>query len=260
MNRKKDHNPKPRQALFGQDEDPREEEEEEQEPALTKEQTEQIIETGSLTHMGGKHAIHCLTVVGQVEGHYILPSQNKTTKYEHVIPQLVAIEQDPAIEGLIIILNTVGGDVEAGLAIAELIAGMNTPTVSLVLGGGHSIGVPLAVSAKRSFIVPSATMTVHPVRMNGLVLGVPQTLSYFDRMQERIVRFVCANSAITPERFRELMMNSGELTMDMGSVLDGEKAVEEGLINALGGLSDAVGALYAMIESEPKTEEGEAAC
>lgn len=260
MNRQRKHSPKPRQALPGQDEEPREEEEEGQGPALTKEQTEQIIETGSLTHTGGKHTIHCLTVVGQIEGHYILPSQNKTTKYEHVIPQLVAIEQDPAIEGLIIILNTVGGDVEAGLAIAELIAGMKTPTVSLVLGGGHSIGVPLAVSAKRSFIVPSATMTVHPVRMNGLVLGVPQTLSYFDRMQERIVRFVCANSSITPERFRELMMNSGELTMDMGSVLDGEKAVEEGLINALGGLSDAVSALYGMIEEKPKEEEGEEAC
>lgn len=234
-----------------------EKEEEEEGTALTREQTEQIIETGSLTHTGGKHVIHCLTVVGQIEGHYILPSQNKTTKYEHVIPQLVAIEQDPAIEGLMILLNTVGGDVEAGLAIAELIAGMRTPTVSLVLGGGHSIGVPLAVSAKRSFIAPSATMTIHPVRMNGLVLGVPQTLSYFDRMQERIVRFVCANSAISPERFRELMMNSGELTMDMGSVLDGEKAVEEGLIDSLGGLSDAVAALYEMIEEQPAAKETE---
>lgn len=228
----------------------------------TKEQREQIEETGSLTQTKGKHCIHCLTVVGQIEGHYILPSQNKTTKYEHVIPQLVAIEQDPAIEGLIIILNTVGGDVEAGLAIAELISGMKKPTVSLVLGGGHSIGVPLAVSAKKSFIAPSATMTIHPVRMNGLVLGVPQTLSYFDRMQERIVRFVCGNSRITPERFRELMMNSGELAMDMGTVLDGEKAVEEGLIDSLGGLSDVVAELYRQIEKDDppsdQTQEEEA--
>lgn len=168
-------------------------------------QQSEIIETGSVTAQG-RHLIHCLTIIGQVEGHYILPPQNKTTKYEHVIPQLVAIEEDEKIKGLVIILNTVGGDVEAGLAIAELIAGMKKPTVSLVLGGGHSIGVPLAVSAKRSFIVPSATMTIHPVRMNGLVLGVPQTLSYFDKMQERIVRFVTDNSRISPERFRELMM------------------------------------------------------
>lgn len=233
-------------------------EENEDEETLTKEQAEQIVSTGSLTHTKGKHIIHCLTVIGQIEGHYILPSQNKTTKYEHVIPQLVAIEQDPSIEGLLIILNTVGGDVEAGLAIAELIAGMKKPTVSLVLGGGHSIGVPLAVSAKKSYIAPSATMTVHPVRMNGLVLGVPQTLSYFDRMQERIVRFVCDNSDITPKRFRKLMMTSGELTMDMGSVLDGERAVSEGLIDSLGGLSDAVAELYRQIEekeAQAKEEE-----
>ena len=162
------------------------------------EQTDQIIQIGGVTASKGKHVIHCLTIIGQIEGHYILPAQNKTTKYEHVIPQLLAVEQDPEIEGLVVILNTVGGDVEAGLAIAELLSGMRKPTVSLVLGGGHSIGVPLAVSARRSFIVPSATMTVHPVRMNGLVLGVPQTLSYFDRMQERIVKFVTDNSRISP--------------------------------------------------------------
>lgn len=213
-------------------------------------QTEQIIETGGVTPTKGKHVIHCLTIVGQVEGHYILPPQNKTTKYEHVIPQLVAIGQDPDIEGLIIILNTVGGDVEAGLAIAELVSGMAKPTVSLVLGGGHSIGVPLACSAKKSFIVPSATMTIHPVRMNGVVLGVPQTLSYFDRMQERIVRFVCDNSRISSERFRKLMMTTGELVMDVGTVLDGDGAVAEGLIDELGGLSDAIEALYAMIEEK----------
>lgn len=214
------------------------------------EQTEQIIETGGITTGKGKHCIHCLTIIGQIEGHYILPAQNKTTKYEHVIPQLLAVEQDPEIEGLVIILNTVGGDVEAGLAIAELLSGMYKPTVSLVLGGGHSIGVPLAVSARKSFIVPSATMTVHPVRMNGLVLGVPQTLSYFDKMQERIVKFVTDNSRITPERFRQLMMNKDELVMDVGTVLDGQAAVEEGLIDALGGVADVIESLYAMIEGE----------
>ena len=211
-------------------------------------QTEQIIQTGGITASKGKHTIHCLTIIGQIEGHYILPAQNKTTKYEHVIPQLVAIEESREIEGLLIMLNTVGGDIEAGLALAELIAGMKKPTVSLVLGGGHSIGVPLAVSARRSFIVPSATMTVHPVRMNGLVLGVPQTLSYFDRMQERIVKFVTDNSHISPERFRQLMMNKDELVMDVGTVLDGQAAVDEGLIDSLGGVSDVIAALYEMIE------------
>lgn len=218
-------------------------------------QTDQIIKTGSVTKTKGKHCIHCLTVVGQVEGHYILPPQNKSTKYEHVIPQLVAIEEDPEIEGLIIMLNTVGGDVEAGLAIAELISGMSKPTVSLVLGGGHSIGVPLACSAKVSFIVPSATMTIHPVRMNGLVLGVPQTLSYFDKMQERITKFVVDNSHISPERFRELMFTTGELITDVGTVLDGENAVKEGLIDRLGGLSDAIKCLYSLIENKEGGKE-----
>lgn len=210
---------------------------------------ELIEKTGQVISHNAKHLIHCLTIIGQVEGHYVLPSQNKTTKYEHIIPALVAIEQDRSIEGLVIILNTVGGDVEAGLAIAELIAGMKTPTVSIVVGGGHSIGVPLAVSAKHSFIVPSATMTIHPVRMNGLVLGVPQTLSYFDRMQDRIVNFVTANSSISEEDFRNLMLKTGELAMDMGTVVDGEKAVELGLIDSLGGLSDAIECLYELIES-----------
>jgi len=214
----------------------------------------QIKELGSVTMPNARHVIHCLNIIGQVEGHYILPPQNKTTKYEHIIPALVAIEQDRTIEGLLIILNTVGGDVEAGLAIAELIAGMKTPTVSMVVGGGHSIGVPLAVCARKSFIVPSATMTIHPVRMNGLVLGVPQTLSYFDKMQERIVRFVCSNSQITPERFRELMMETGELMMDVGTVIDGETAVAEGLIDRLGGLSEAIECLYDMIENDSQKE------
>lgn len=223
-------------------------------PEETEQQREQIKEMGEIATPNAKHLIHCLNIIGQVEGHYILPPQNKTTKYEHIIPALVAIEQDRSIEGLVIILNTVGGDVEAGLAIAELVAGMKTPTVSLVVGGGHSIGVPLAVCAKRSFIVPSATMTIHPVRMNGLVLGVPQTLSYFDKMQERIVRFVTDNSGISPDVFRELMMTTGELMMDVGTVLDGERAVEVGLIDELGGLSDAIECLYEMIEAGGKEE------
>lgn len=210
--------------------------------------TSNDFETGSITVEKNGHFIHCLTIIGQIEGHYILPSQNKTTKYEHVIPQLVAIEESKEIEGLLIILNTVGGDVEAGLAIAELLSTMNTPTASLVLGGGHSIGVPLAVSCKKSFIVPSATMTVHPVRMNGLVLGVPQTLSYFEKMQDRIVNFVESNSKISAQDFRNLMLKTGELVMDVGTVLDGEGAVSCGLIDELGGLSDALSFLNKTIE------------
>ena len=232
---------------------------EEKDPKEQEEQQRQIMQSGSVTtETHCKHVIHCLTIIGQIEGHYILPAQNKTTKYEHVIPQLVAIEQDPEIEGLIVILNTVGGDVEAGLAIAELISTMETPVVSLVLGGGHSIGVPLACSAKYSFIAPSATMTIHPVRMSGLVLGVPQTLSYFDKMQERIVRFVTENSGVGAQRFRQLMMNTGELVMDVGTVLDGEQAVEEGLIDELGGLAQAVGKLTELIEARiPAQKKGE---
>ena len=206
------------------------------------------FETGSITVMKDGHFIHCLTIIGQIEGHIILPSQNKTTKYEHVIPQLVAIEESKEIEGLLIILNTVGGDVEAGLASGELLSTMKTPTAALVLGGGHSIGVPLAVSCKKSFIAPSATMTVHPVRMNGTVLGVPQTLSYFEKMQDRIIRFVQSNSGISEEKFRELMMKTGELIMDVGTVLDGEEAVKCKLIDELGGLSNALEFLEGEIE------------
>lgn len=222
----------------------------------TDKELRQIVETGSITVDKRGHYIHCLTVIGQIEGHYVLPAQNKTTKYEHVIPQLVAIEESRDIDGLLIILNTVGGDIEAGLAIAELIAGMKTPTVSLVLGGGHSIGVPLAASSAYSFIAPSATMTVHPVRMTGLVLGVPQTMSYFEQMQERIVRFVADNSRISADRFRELMLATGQLVMDVGTVLDGEAAVKEGLIDSLGSLSDALDKLCDMIEQEQTKEEG----
>lgn len=216
-------------------------------------QDEELIrEFGQSVSQNAKHLIHCLTVIGQVEGHYVLAEQNKTTKYEHIIPALVAIEQDRSVEGLLIILNTVGGDVEAGLAIAELISGMKTPTVSIVVGGGHSIGVPLAVSAKHSFIVPTASMTIHPVRMNGTVLGIPQTLSYFDKMQDRIISFVTSNSGISEADFRRLMMNTEELVMDVGSVVDGEKAVSLGLIDEVGGLGDAMDCLYGMIESSEK--------
>ncbi len=220
-------------------------------------QIKQITETGSISISKGRHIIHCITIIGQIEGHFILPPQNKTTKYEHVIPQIVAIEEDPDIEGLLIILNTVGGDVEAGLAIAELLAGMKKPAVSLVLGGGHSIGVPLAVSARQSFITATATMTIHPVRMNGLIVGVPQTLGYFYRMQDRIVKFVSENSNISSERFKELMMNTGELVMDVGTVLDGKSAVKEGLIDQLGGLSDAIACLYKMIEEQKPEKDND---
>jgi len=207
-----------------------------------------LVETGSVTTFNGKHVVYCLTVIGQIEGHYALSPDQKSTKYEHVIPQLVAIEENKDIDGLLILLNTVGGDIEAGLALAELIAGMKKPTVSLVLGGGHSIGVPLAVSAKKSFIAPSATMMLHPVRTNGMVLGVPQAFSYFRKMQERIARFVTDNSRMSFARFDELCMETDELVTDVGTVLEGEQAVSEGLIDALGSLSDAFEALYAMID------------
>ena len=213
---------------------------------------EYMLETGSVLKTKGRHAIHCLTVIGQIEGHSLAPQDQKTTRYEHVIPQMVSIEEDPNIEGLLVILNTVGGDVEAGLALAELISGLHKPTATLVLGGGHSIGIPLAVAAKRSFIVPTATMTVHPVRHAGLVLGVPQTMRYFEQMQQRITGFVTRHSHISAARFTELMMHTGELVMDVGSVLDGESAVQEGLIDELGGLSDAMRFLYQSIESQGK--------
>ena len=193
-----------------------------------------ITDSGIVPATKGRHAIYCLTVIGTIEGHSLAPDNQKSTKYEHVIPQLVDIEEDPAIEGLLVILNTVGGDVEAGLALAELISGVSKPSATLVLGGGHSIGIPLAVSARKSFIVPTATMTVHPVRHSGMVLGVPQTLRYFEQMQERIVSFVAGHSGISAKRFTQLMHNTGELVMDMGTVLGGEQAVEEGLIDAIG--------------------------
>ena len=229
--------------------DPEKKPEEETESERLQHRLQMVEDSGSVTTNNGRHCIHCMTIVGQIEGHYALPSETKATKYEHMIPQLVAVDESTEIEGLLVILNTVGGDVEAGLALAELIAGVNKPSATLVLGGGHSIGIPLAVSARRSFIVPTATMTVHPVRHSGMVLGVPQTLRYFEQMQERIVGFVASHSKITARRFTALMHNTGELVMDMGTVLDGRQAVEEGLIDELGGLGDALRYLYKEIES-----------
>lgn len=226
------------------------EEENEQETGLTGGQQEQIRELGSITEEGEKHSIHCLAVIGQIEGHRSMSGNDKTTKYEHVLPQLAAIEESPEIDGLLVMLNTIGGDVEAGLAIAELIASMKTPTVSLVLGGGHSIGVPLAVASRYSFIAPSAAMTIHPVRMNGLILGVPQTYYYFEKVQDRVVRFVTRNSKISEQKYRELMLKTGELATDVGSLISGEEAVDIGLIDALGGLSDALAKLHAMIDEQ----------
>lgn len=209
-----------------------------------------ITDSGIVPATKGRHAIYCLTVIGTIEGHSLAPDNQKSTKYEHVIPQLVDIEEDPAIEGLLVILNTVGGDVEAGLALAELISGISKPSATLVLGGGHSIGIPLAVSARKSFIVPTATMTVHPVRHSGLILGVPQTMHCFEQMQQRITGFVAAHSGMPEKRYTQLMLHTGELVMDMGTVLDGRRAVKEKLIDELGGLSDALAWLYREIERE----------
>jgi ATP-dependent protease ClpP protease subunit len=218
---------------------------------------EALKQFGTSKIQSSKGNVHCLTIIGQIEGHITLPPQNKTTKYEHVIPQLVAIEENEEIDGLLVVLNTVGGDVEAGLAIAEMISSMGKPTVSLVLGGGHSIGVPLAVAAKHTFIAPSATMTLHPIRMSGLVIGVPQTFEYFDRMQERVVQFVTRNSNISREKFKELMLKTGELANDVGTVLFGIDAVENGLIDELGGVSDALKKLYEMIKEKKLEKQAE---
>ena len=214
----------------------------EKDSPIDEQHTDQVEETGSVLTTHKDSVIHCLTIIGQIEGHYILPQQNKTTKYEHVIPLLVSIEEDERIDGLLILLNTVGGDVEAGLAIAEVISGMKKPTVSIVLG------IPLAVAADKSFIAPSASMTVHPVRTTGLTLGVPQTFEYFQRMQDRITTFVAENSEISKERYNELVLNTGELVMDIGTILEGEEAVSEGLIDEVGTVSDAIDCLYTMIK------------
>ena len=216
---------------------------EEDSSSAAEERLQQAVDMGSATIHTQDGTIHTLTIVGQIEGHQEAPAGSKTTKYEHVLPLLTAVEESDEVDGLLILLNTMGGDIEAGLAIAEMIAGMSKPTVSLVLGGGHSIGVPLAVSAKESFIVPSGAMTIHPVRLNGMVIGVSQTFHYFQRVQERILDFVTHNSSITRERLEKLMLNTQEMAADMGSIVYGQQAVELGLIDHLGGLSDAMACL-----------------
>jgi len=212
-----------------------------------------IQQLGQLEVPKTESNIHCITIVGQIEGHIILPPQNKTTKYEHIIPQLVAIEQNPKVEGLLVILNTVGGDVEAGLAIAEMIESMSKPTVSLVLGGGHSIGVPIAVAGDYSFIAETATMTIHPIRLTGLVIGVPQTYEYLDKMQDRVIKFVVEHSKINEATFRDLMFSTGKLARDIGTILVGSDAVECGLIDEVGGIGKAVHRLEELVKQN-KTE------
>ena len=223
--------------------------------ASMEQRQQQIVDMGSATITTQRGTIHTLTIVGQIEGHQILPPSSKSTKYEHVMPLLATIEESEDIDGLLILLNTMGGDIEAGLGIAELIASMSKPTVSLVLGGGHSIGVPLAVSAKTSFIAPSAAMTIHPVRMSGLVIGVAQTFNYFQRIQERIIQFVTHNSDVKRETFTKMMLQTEELASDVGSVIYGEEAVRIGLIDRIGGLSDALECLHAMMDERRKMRE-----
>jgi len=222
-----------------------------------KEEREQVVEFGSDITKNGKYNIYTLTIIGQVEGHQVLPENAKTTKYEHVLPLLAGIEESDDIDGLLLLLNTVGGDIEAGLAIAEMIAGMKKPTVSLVLGGGHSIGIPLAVCTKKSFITPTASMTVHPVRMTGLVVGAPQTFRYFQRIQEQIADFVTANSGISKKDFEGYMMATGEMATDVGTILYGKEAVASGLIDKLGGLNDALTALHRMIDRRKRNKQKE---
>ena len=223
---------------------------EKKETTLMQEEREQVIELGSDITKSSRGNIYTLTIIGQVEGHQVLPDTVKTTKYEHVLPLLAGIEESEEIDGLLLLLNTVGGDIEAGLAIAEMVAGMKKPTVSLVLGGGHSIGIPLAVCTKKSFITHTASMTVHPVRMTGLVVGAPQTFRYFQRIQEQIADFVTANSGISKEQFERYMMATGEMATDVGTILYGKEAVSSGLIDRLGGLNDALTALHKMIEKQ----------
>ena len=226
---------------------------EQKNPDMRKQEREQLVELGSDLTRTGSSNIYTLTIIGQIEGHQVAPENVKTTKYEHILPLLAGIEESDEIDGLLLLLNTVGGDIEAGLAIAELIAGMKKPTGSLVLGGGHSIGIPLAVCTKRSFITPTASMTVHPVRMTGLVVGAPQTFRYFQRIQEQITDFVTANSKITRQNFEKYMMATGEMATDVGTILYGKEAVSSGLIDRLGGLNDALSALHRMID-HPKSE------
>ena len=227
-------------------------------PQLMEEERRQIEDLGASTVKTEYGTIYTLTIIGQVEGHQILPETAKTTKYEHVLPLLASIEESPDIDGLLILLNTVGGDIEAGLAIAEMIAGMRKPTVSLVLGGGHSIGIPLAVSAKRCMIAPTASMTIHPVRMTGVVVGAPQTYQYFNRIQEQIVDFVTSNSDISREKFLSYMMATGEIATDVGSVIYGREAVEVGLVDELGSVGDALAYLHEQIDKNKRNKDTEA--
>ena len=223
-------------------------------PEMKKQEQEQIVELGADLTKTKKGNIYTLTIIGQVEGHQVAPETVKTTKYEHVLPLLAGIEESDDVDGLLLLLNTVGGDIEAGLAIAEMIAGMKKPTVSLVLGGGHSIGIPLAVCTKKSFITPTASMTVHPVRMTGLVVGAPQTFRYFQRIQEQIADFVTTNSGISRKKFEQYMMATGEMATDVGTILYGKEAVSSGLIDRLGGLNDALTELHNMIEKDRKKD------
>ena len=225
---------------------------EQKNPDMRKQEREQLLDLGSDLSRSSGSNIYTLTIIGQIEGHQVAPETVKTTKYEHILPLLAGIEESDEIDGLLLLLNTVGGDIEAGLAIAEMVAGMKKPTVSLVLGGGHSIGIPLAVCTKRSFITPTASMTVHPVRMTGLVVGAPQTFRYFQRIQEQITDFVTANSKITRKAFEDYMMATGEMATDVGTILYGKEAVASGLIDRLGGLNDALTTLHKMIEKERK--------
>ena len=219
---------------------------------------QQLVEMGSSVVKNRHGTIHCLTIIGQIEGHTMAPQNTKSTKYEHVLPLLAAIEESEEVDGLLLLLNTMGGDIEAGLGIAEMIAGMTKPTVTLVLGGGHSIGIPLAVSGRRTFMAPSASMTIHPVRMSGTMIAAPQTYHYFDRIQERIIRFVAKNSHIKPEKFRELMLKSGDMSNDVGSVVYGEEAVALGLMDQVGTLHDALEALYGMMKKQRQQEKEDA--
>jgi ATP-dependent protease ClpP protease subunit len=230
-------------------------EKEDKPPSSLMEKIQQLGQT-NVPQLSPDSTIHCLTIVGQIEGHIVLPPQNKTTKYEHLIPQLVAIEQNPKIEGVLVILNTVGGDVEAGLAISEMLATLSKPTVSIVLGGGHSIGVPIAVSTDYSFITETATMTIHPIRLTGLVIGVPQTFEYLDKMQERVIKFVTSHSHIEEEVFKELMFAKGNLTRDIGTNVVGADAVKSGLIDEVGGVGVAMKKLNELIELRKEQDKG----